>query len=304
MIVPDGGRDALKALLRNVATALEAPNDPDLAGSKSAVPGPDFTNQGKTEVPETPVKQGPGRIKRVPFVVSRLMEFCSRDELINQTGHECEVWPLVVLKELIDNALDAAEESEIAPTINIDVNVKRGTIIITDNGPGIPAKTIASVLDYKIRVSSREAYASPTRGQQGNALKTILPMAYVLDDSGDHACGKTIIEAHGIAHHISFEVDHIRQEPKISLITKPSTVVKGTRITVTLPKLHYGDGYTYDTIAQCERRFLELAESYAWVNPHLTLKVRWSGKIHVNIKASKSQLEKMAAVMADVSALV
>ena len=85
-----------------------------------------------------------------------------------------------MLKELVDNALDAAEEAEIAPVVSI--TVKGRSIIIKDNGPGIPAKTIDGVLDYSIRVSSREAYVSPTRGAQGNALKTILPMAYVLNE--------------------------------------------------------------------------------------------------------------------------
>ena len=105
------------------------------------------------------------------------MEFCTRRELINQTGHEVYEWPLVVIKELVDNALDACEEAEIAPVIAI--TVRGHSIIIKDNGPGIPAQTIKGVLDYNIRVSSREAYVSPTRGAQGNALKT-MPMAYVL----------------------------------------------------------------------------------------------------------------------------
>jgi hypothetical protein len=60
--------------------------------------------------------------------------------------------------------------------------VKGRSIVIKNNGPGIPAKTIDGILDYSIRVSSREAYASPTRGAQGNAIKTILPMAYVLNE--------------------------------------------------------------------------------------------------------------------------
>jgi DNA topoisomerase VI subunit B len=65
-------------------------------------------------------------------------------------------------KELTDNAIDACEEAEIAPVIS--VTVKRGSIAIEDNGLGIPAMIIESVLDYSIRISSREAYASPTRG--------------------------------------------------------------------------------------------------------------------------------------------
>jgi Histidine kinase-, DNA gyrase B-, and HSP90-like ATPase len=132
-----------------------------------------FTNCGKVAKPELPVKRGEKKL--TPVTVSRLMEFCTRRELVNQTGHYVYEWPLVVLKELVDNALDACEEAEIAPVISI--SVKDSSIIITDNGPGIPAKTIDGTLDYNIRVSSREAYVSPTRGAQGNALKTIMPMA-------------------------------------------------------------------------------------------------------------------------------
>ena len=122
------------------------------------------------------------------------------------------------------------------PAVTIAVNGR--SIVIQDNGPGIPAKTIEGILDYSIRVSSREAYVSPTRGAQGNALKTILPMAYVLEERhGDNAAGETIIEAAGVAHHIRFSVDHIRQEPRIEHARAPSTVVYGTRITVELPLL-------------------------------------------------------------------
>ena len=52
------------------------------------------------------------KLTRVAFRVSRLMEFCTRRELQNQTGHGVDEWPLVVLKELMDNALDACEEAE------------------------------------------------------------------------------------------------------------------------------------------------------------------------------------------------
>jgi hypothetical protein len=51
------------------------------------------------------------KLTRVAFQVSRLMEFCTKRELQNQTGHGVMQWPLVVLKELVDNALDACEES-------------------------------------------------------------------------------------------------------------------------------------------------------------------------------------------------
>jgi DNA topoisomerase VI subunit B len=214
------------------------------------------------------------------------MEFCNRRELVNQTGHYEQEWPLVVLKELKDNALDAAEEAEIAPVISI--TVKGDSIIVTDNGPGIPANTIEGILDYAVRVSSREAYVSPTRGAQGNALKTILPMGYVLNEKlGEEAYGETTIETRGIAHHIRFSVDHIKQEPKIGYTTTPSRVVNGTRIRVQLPNYD-----RYDLLENAKDRFLKLAESYAWINPHLTLRVTWNGEKVIDIKASDPKWRK------------
>ena len=249
-----------------------------------------FTNCGKAERQETPVKPTKQRLTRVPFTVSRLMEFCTRRELVNQTGHDVSDWPLVVLKEMVDNAIDAAEEAEIAPVVSIDV--KGRTIAVKDNGPGIPAKTIDGVLDYSIRVSSREAYVSPTRGAQGNALKTILPMGYVLNERlGEEAAGKTIIEAHGLSHHIGFAVDHIKQEPKITHTTKKSPVVRGTKITIDLPACSYY-GSEIDAIEDSKSDIVELTEAYAWLNPHLSLRLSWNGDVLIDIKASNPAWNK------------
>ncbi len=218
------------------------------------------------------------------------MEFCNRRELVNQTGHEVMEWPEVVLKELADNALDACEEAEIAPVISIEV--KRASIVVKDNGPGIPAKTIDGILDYTTRISSREAYVSPTRGAQGNAIKTVLAMAYVLNQHrGEEASGETIIEADGLAHHIAFAVDHIKQEPKIEHTTKPSPVVRGTKVTVKLPTFPYY-GKEVDLIEYDKEDFLQLAESYAWLNPHLSLRVIWNGESKIDIKASNPTWSK------------
>jgi DNA topoisomerase VI subunit B len=130
-------------------------------------------------------------LRRETFKTSRLLEFCSKKELIAQTGHDAEDWPLCILKELGDNALDNAEEAGLAPTIEIAVSTERGEITVADNGTGIPPETVADILDYTVRVSSREAYVSPTRGAQGNALKTILAMPFALDGK----LGEVVIEA-------------------------------------------------------------------------------------------------------------
>jgi hypothetical protein len=253
---------------------------------------PDQASRGKSE-PKSEQK-----LIRVAFRVSRLMEFCTTRELQNQTGHSVYEWPLVVLKELVDNALDAAEEAEVAPVISISVG--RGSITIQDNAGGIETSTINSILDYTVRVSSREAYVSPTRGAQGNALKTILPMGYVLDrerkgEDGEaginnEAAGVTIIETRGTKHRIEFRVDHINNEPKIVHATSPSPLKVGTRITVKWPATPIYNNMTYLELARA--RFIELAEGYVWFNPHLSLRVRWQGKDVIKVKASNPSWQK------------
>src|SRR5882757_6236628 len=93
-------------------------------------------------------------LKRTTFRTSRLAEFCSEKELVNQTGHDSDDWPLVVLKELIDNALDACEEAGAAPVIHVAVS--DAEIAVFDNGPGIAPATVANILRFSTRTSSRE----------------------------------------------------------------------------------------------------------------------------------------------------
>ena len=229
-------------------------------------------------------KKSEPKLTRVAFKVSRLMEFCSERELQNQTGHSLYDWPLVVGKEVMDNALDAAEEAEVAPVIEVIVDL--GSIIIQDKAGGIDSETVELILDYSIRVSSREAYVSPTRGAQGNALKTILAMGYVLDRKlGSDAAGVTIIEARGIAHRIEFRVDHVNNQPKIVHTTAESPVTVGTKLTIKWPPQD-------DLSKYAEDRFKQLIASYVWFNPHLTLRGVWFGQEFINVRATNPSWEK------------
>ena len=235
---------------------------------------PDAGNRKKRKERQQP------KLTRVAFRVSRLMEFCTRRELQNQTGHGVQEWPLVVLKELMDNALDAAEEAEVAPVISITVEPE--LIVIEDNAGGIETSTIKSILDYSIRVSSREAYVSPTRGAQGNALKTVLAMGYVLErecqDKNTEAVGVTIIEFRGLEHRIEFRVDHVNNEPRITHTTAPSPVKTGTRIMIRWPVIRLLD-FARGGVEK-------LVEGYVWFNPHLTLRGSWYGEEFINVAAT------------------
>src|SRR3954449_11441813 len=92
------------------------------------------------------------RLNRTTLTTSRLLDFASQKELTAQTGHGPADWPLVVLKELIDNALDACEEAGVAPEITVTVDASG--IAVADNGPGMPEQTVDGVLDFTVRVSS------------------------------------------------------------------------------------------------------------------------------------------------------
>jgi DNA topoisomerase VI subunit B len=216
--------------------------------------------------PVEPAKSNPGTLQRTTLRTSRLLDFCSRKELIAQTGHQPEDWPLVVAKELIDNGLDACEEAGTAP--EIAVRVDGNGITVTDNGPGMPPEVVEDILDFSIRVSSREAYVAPDRGAQGNAAKTLVALPFVLDGKS----GTVEIDARGIRHEITFAVDPIRQAPVIRHERGTGLVKSGTSVTLFWPDS------ASSILEDAATRFLQIADDYTWLNPHLALTVAWFGR--------------------------
>jgi hypothetical protein len=150
-------------------------------------------------------------ITRTAFVTSRRLEFLSEKELVAQCGHPVAEWPLVVIKELADNALDECEAQGIAPEITITVDTDESWIEVADNGPGIPVEIVDRLPDFSVRVSSREAYVAPDRGAQGNALRTILAMPFVLH--GEQ--GRVDITGGGQHTSITIGIDRIEQKPAV-----------------------------------------------------------------------------------------
>jgi DNA topoisomerase VI subunit B len=213
-------------------------------------------------------------LRRETFRTSRLLDFCSKKELPAQTGHQPAEWPLVVIKELLDNSLDACEDAGTPPVV--DIQVAAGCVSVTDDGPGIPPETVAGVLDFARRTSTREKYVSPTRGAQGNALKTLIAMPYALDGSE----GKVEISARGLTHKITFRVDRIRQEPVIDHEQEEGRTEPGTKIRVHWPNS------ARSILEGARPRFLQIAEDFAFLNPHLTLTVRWGKEKVVRYEAA------------------
>src|SRR5436189_5004502 len=88
-------------------------------------------------------------------------------------------WPRVRVKELVDNPLEACQQAGVVPAIDIRLGPRELTV--TDNGPGISPEVVKRVLDFSSRTSDKAAYIIPTRGAQGNALKTVLAIPYIIN---------------------------------------------------------------------------------------------------------------------------
>ena len=86
------------------------------------------------------------RLSRTTFETSRELDFLTKKDLVAQTGHRPAAWPLVVLKELLDNAMDACEEVGVAPEISVEMD--KGGITVADNGRGKSAALIEAE-DYE-----------------------------------------------------------------------------------------------------------------------------------------------------------
>ena len=197
---------------------------------------------------------------RTAFSVSRAAEFFSEKELQMQMGAGRDSWLTMLLKELVDNALDACEAQGVTPTIGITVTDDH--IQVQDNGPGVPAATVAASLDYLTRTSSNNLYVSPSRGQLGNALKCLYAAGFVA-----HGTGLVEIIAKGIHHRITVGFDAIHQCPTLDHQQEPAPGSAGTAVKIAWPQAASELGESVFTSAD------GLAFRFGLFNPHALITV-------------------------------
>ena len=75
---------------------------------------------------------------------------------------------------------------------------------MSDNGAGITPATVAGLCDFTMLVSDKARYRGPTRGAQGNALKTLLGIPYALG-----VAEPVVIESAGVRHELRVTVDRV-----------------------------------------------------------------------------------------------
>jgi DNA topoisomerase VI subunit B len=202
-------------------------------------------------------------LKREVAVLNRAMEFFTQKELTARMGGGPELWPSILVKELIDNALDAAEAH--GPP-SIEVTIGADSFTVADNGPGLSAKIIEGSLDYNVRVSDKSLYVTPTRGQLGNALKCVWAAPFVCH--GNKAAS-VIVHTGGFRHTVQVSADQIQGCPRVEHVMENSQPVKsGTSVEVAWPGIA-SCGSNCDGLA-----FYRLVKGFAALNPHASFRFK------------------------------
>lgn len=108
--------------------------------------------------------------------------FRSLNTLPQKAGIPLRQLGALVVKELVDNALDAGA--------NVKVSEEDGWVIIADDGPGIPHEGIQRLFSINRPLTSSKVIRLPTRGALGNGLRVVMGAIYA---SG----GEIIVETGG-----------------------------------------------------------------------------------------------------------
>ncbi|MBI4143992.1 DNA topoisomerase VI subunit B [Candidatus Woesearchaeota archaeon] len=183
---------------------------------------------------------------------------------------------LTVIKEAVDNSLDACEEAKILPEVKVEIiemSEERFRIIVEDNGPGIVKKQIPNIF-AQLLYGSKFHTMKQSRGQQGIGISAAVlyaqlttgrPVKIVSKISPDHP-----------AHYYELHIDTTNNKPEIMKEGDiPWKKDKGTKVELDIEA-------TYQKGDQSVDQYLKAT---AIVNPHATI-------IYTNPKAEQLVLTR------------
>lgn len=84
-------------------------------------------------------------------------------------------WQEVIIKELLDNSLDAIDGLD---SKEIHITCMESLFSICDSAGGIPENVLDNIYDFNLYVSSKRHVRMVSRGCQGNALKSIIALCF------------------------------------------------------------------------------------------------------------------------------
>lgn len=151
----------------------------------------------------------------VEFVRTDASLFLHPDRLSQKAGAPKYQLRRMALKELVDNALDAA------PTATL-TEVDEDTFIVEDSGPGIDPGKVATMFSVTRPMMSSKLIRRPTRGMVGNGNRVVAGAAFA---SG----GNLVVESRGIRQELSF--DRVTGDTVVTA-KAASAVTTGAKITI------------------------------------------------------------------------
>ncbi|MBZ0171646.1 MAG: DNA topoisomerase VI subunit B, partial [Phycisphaerales bacterium] len=153
---------------------------------------------------------------------------------------------LTTVKEAVDNALDACEEAEILPDIEVRIEeltapastTKAGKyrVTITDNGPGIVRRQVENIFG-KLLYGSKFHRLKMSRGQQGIGISAA--GMYGLMTTGRPMVITTRPKKTRPAHHLELAMDTSKNKPEVTIDVETDDFPKtssgtGTRVVIEL----------------------------------------------------------------------
>jgi hypothetical protein len=148
----------------------------------------------------------------------RGLDFVNLDELRKRTGILAEDVLKFALGEMLCNALDKPDASEIV----IGVGVEGGFTFleVKDNGGRkLTLSDIKLIFDFENKASSKRGFLRVSRGYLGNALKSIAGYSYALAESKGLDPPDIIVKSGCFEYRISLKPDRVKEVINTDIVT-------------------------------------------------------------------------------------
>ncbi len=179
---------------------------------------------------------------------------------------------LTTIKEAVDNSLDACEEAEILPEIQveiIEIGEEKFRIIVEDNGPGIVKKQIPKIF-AKLLYGSKFHKLAQTRGQQGIGISASVMYAQLTTGKPAKIISKIAKDRPAICMELMLDTKTNNPLIKSEQEKEWSDKEHGTRIEIDIEGSYQKGNQSVD----------QYLKETAIVNPHATI-------IYTNPKAEQ-----------------
>ncbi len=170
---------------------------------------------------------------------------------------------VTAVKEGVDNSLDAAEDADILPDIRVEIteNDQYYTLIIEDNGPGIPKSSVPNVFG-KLLYGSRFHSRAQSRGQQGIGISAAVLYSQLTSGNPARITSKPMESDD--AYYVELGIDTDTNDPQIH-----------TEETIEWEEKEHGTRVELDMEGnmRARKRLHEYIRQTAVVNPHATVEL-------------------------------